>query len=68
MEGYSLQALFKRIIIFLVEKLSPGDLLTLLKSRGQRDPKITEALIKSKLEDQDQDEIATTSCKVGFLK
>ena len=68
MEGYSLHALFKRIIIFLVEKLSPGDLLTLLKSRGQRDPKITEALIKSKLEDQDQDEIATTSCKVGFLK
>ncbi len=68
MEGYSLHTLFKRIIIFLVEKLSPGDLLTLLKSRGQRDPKITEALIKSKLEDQDQDEIATTSCKVGFLK
>jgi len=54
------------VSVYLVEKLSPGDLLTLLKSRGQRDPKITEALIKSKLEDQDQDEIATTSCKVSM--
>ena len=35
-----------------------------LKARGQRDPEITKALIRSKLEDKDSDEIATTSCKV----
>ncbi len=30
----------------LVEKLSPADLLGLLKGRGQRDPEITTALIR----------------------
>ena len=54
--------------IFAVEKLGPGDLLESLKGRGQRDPQITEALIRSKLEDKDSDEIATTSCKVGGLQ
>ena len=49
---------------YLVEKLSPSDLLVFLKARGQRDPEITKALIRSKLEDKDSDEIATTSCKV----
>jgi len=52
------------VSIYLVEKLGPGDLLESLKGRGQRDPQITEALIRSKLEDKDSDEIATTSCKV----
>ena len=52
------------MIDYLVEKLSPGDLLVFLKARGQRDPEITKALIRSKLEDKDSDEIATTSCKV----
>ena len=32
--------------MFSVEKLSPSDLLGLLKSRGQRDPEITTALIR----------------------
>ena len=50
--------------LVLVEKLGPVDLLESLKTRGQRDPQITEALIRSKLEDKDSDEIATTSCKV----
>ena len=54
--------------IFAVEKLGPGDLLESWKGRGQRDPQITEALIRSKLEDKDSDEIATTSCKVGGLQ
>jgi len=52
------------VSVYLVEKLGPADLLDMLKGRGQRDPEITKALIRSKLEDKDQDEIATTSCKV----
>jgi len=52
------------VSIYLVEKLAPADLLGYLKNRGMRDPEITKALIRSKLEDKDQDEIATTSCKV----
>eukprot|EP00088_Acartia_fossae_P029689 TRINITY_DN3056_c0_g1_i1.p1 TRINITY_DN3056_c0_g1~~TRINITY_DN3056_c0_g1_i1.p1 ORF type:complete len:467 (-),score=151.82 TRINITY_DN3056_c0_g1_i1:1315-2715(-) len=54
------------VSVYLVEKLTPVDLLTMLKSRGQRDPEITKALIRSKLEDKEQDEIATTSCKVSM--
>ena len=45
--------------------MGPADLLDMLKGRGQRDPEITKTLIRSKLEDKDQDEIATTSCKVS---
>jgi len=52
------------VSVYLVEKLGPADLLDMLKGRGQRDPEITKTLIRSKLEDKDQDEIATTSCKV----
>lgn len=52
------------VSIYLVEKLTPVDLLGSLKNRGMRDPEITKALIRSKLEDKEQDEIATTSCKV----
>jgi hypothetical protein len=33
-------------VFVLVEKLSPADLLGLLKGRGQRDPEITTALIR----------------------
>ncbi len=33
-------------VLVLVEKLSPADLLGLLKGRGQRDPEITTALIR----------------------
>ena len=58
--------MFENIFLFSVEKLVPVDLLNQLKSRGQRDPMITDALIRSKLEDKEQDEIATTSCKVIF--
>jgi len=54
------------VSVYLVEKLVPVDLLNQLKSRGQRDPMITDALIRSKLEDKEQDEIATTSCKVSM--
>ena len=54
------------LLNFSVEKLTPVDLLSSLKARGMRDPEITKALIRSKLEDKDQDEIATTSCKVCF--
>ena len=56
----------KLIDCWLVEKLTPVDLLVFLKARGQRDPEITKALIRSKLEDKDSDEIATTSCKVEY--
>merc|ERR1719309_1782350 len=45
------------VSIYLVEKLSPIDLLGSLKNRGMRDPEITKALIRSKLEDKEQDEI-----------
>ena len=37
-----------------------------LKAKGPREAAFTRALIKEKLADQDQ-EIATTSCKVGCL-
>ncbi len=37
---------FFQIFFVLVEKLSPADLLGLLKGRGQRDPEITTALIR----------------------
>jgi len=56
--------LIHTVSIYLVEKLNPADLLSSLKGRGQRDPEITRTLIRSKLEDKDSDEIATTSCKV----
>ena len=49
--------------IYLVEKLTPDDLLRKLKSRGQRDPAVTRSVISSKLEDKD-DEISTSSVKV----
>ena len=53
------------VSIYLVEKLTPVDLLKHLKNRGQRDPQITKAVIQSKLEDKD-DEISTTFCKVSM--
>ena len=51
------------ISIYLVEKLSPDDLLKKLKLRGQRDPQVTRNVIAAKLEDKD-DEISTSSVKV----
>jgi len=53
------------VSIYLVEKLSPSDLLKQLVGRGQRDPEITKALIRSKLEDKCE-EIATSCCKVSL--
>jgi len=51
------------VSVYHVENLTYKDLLDQLKSKGQRQPDYTRALIKEKLADQDQ-EIATTSCKV----
>ena len=51
------------ISIYLVEKLTPDDLLKKLKLRGQRDPQVTKNVISAKLEDKD-DEISTSSVKV----
>ena len=51
--------------IYLVEKLTPDDLLKKLKLRGQRDPQVTKNVITSKLEDKD-DEISTSSVKVSM--
>jgi len=53
------------VSVYLVEKLTPSDLLKAMKIKGQRDPSVTRAVIKSKLEDKD-DEISTTSCKVSM--
>lgn len=53
------------VSIYLVEKLTPSDLLRALKNKGQRDQSITKNVICSKLEDKD-DEISTTSCKVSM--
>jgi len=51
--------------IYLVEKLTPEDLLKKLKLKGQRDPQVTKNVISSKLEDRD-DEISTSSVKVSM--
>ena len=51
------------VSIYLVEKLTPDDLLKKLKLRGQRDPQVTKNVISAKLEDKD-DEISTSSVKV----
>ena len=51
--------------IYLVEKLTPEDLLKKLKLRGQRDPQVTKNVISAKLEDKD-DEISTSSVKVSM--
>jgi len=53
------------VSVYLVEKLTPADLLKVMKTKGQRDPSVTKHVICSKLEDKD-DEISTTSCKVSM--
>ena len=53
------------VSIYLVEKLTPEDLLKKLKLKGQRDPQVTRNVITAKLEDKD-DEISTSSVKVSM--
>ena len=51
--------------VYFVERLNSTELLGKLKTKGQRNPDYTRAVIKDKLNDTDN-EIATTSCKVSL--
>jgi len=53
------------VSVYLVEHLTAEDLLQKLKTKGQRHPDYTKAVIKDKLNDVDN-EIATTSVKVSL--
>ncbi|XP_043475985.1 E3 SUMO-protein ligase PIAS3 isoform X2 [Leptopilina heterotoma] len=54
------------IAIYLVKKLSSSELLTRLKSRGVRHSDYTRGLIKEKLNEDADSEIATTSLRVSL--
>ena len=51
--------------VYFVERLNSSELLGKLKDKGKRNPDYTRAVIKDKLNDNDN-EIATTSCKVSL--
>ncbi|CAG9863124.1 unnamed protein product [Phyllotreta striolata] len=55
------------ISISLVNKLSSMDLLQRLKNKGIKNPDYTRAIIKEKLNDDGDGEIATTSLKVSLI-
>lgn len=54
------------IAVYLVKKLSSSELLTRLKNRGARHSDYTRGLIKEKLNEDADSEIATTSLRVSL--
>ncbi|KAF7988687.1 hypothetical protein HCN44_001260 [Aphidius gifuensis] len=54
------------VAIYLVKKLTSTELLTRLKGRGPRHPDFTRGLIKEKLNEDADSEIATTSLRVSL--
>ncbi|GLH04161.1 Uncharacterized protein GBIM_09933 [Gryllus bimaculatus] len=55
------------VAIYLVRKLSSSELLQRLKQRGVRPPDYTRGLIKEKLQEDIDCEIATTSLRVSLM-
>ncbi|XP_046403040.1 E3 SUMO-protein ligase PIAS3 isoform X2 [Ischnura elegans] len=53
--------------IYLVRKLTSSDLLLKMKNRGLRHPDFTRGLIKEKLNEEADNEIATTSLKASLV-
>ncbi|XP_045777156.1 E3 SUMO-protein ligase PIAS3 isoform X2 [Maniola jurtina] len=53
--------------VFMVKKLTSAELLVRLKSKGTKNPDYTRSLIKEKLSEDYDSEIATTSLRVSLM-